>query len=422
MKSIGRIVLLALLASVVVISTGCGYHYKCNVTFGGPPCGSGGTVGLTGGSTGGNGTGNGGGAADLLYTLPSGGTGGFLLHGAVLTSTGTFAPLTGVQLPTVPIAFYTDFAIVNKAFLYIPNTTENSGVVGVAEVHAFIVNHADGSLSAVSGSPFQTSQSFSDTVVSDKQGKFLFIGDRGGFNFVGASIASFLINPTTGALTAAPGSPILVPGSPNVMAVDGSGKYLYASFATAGGIMGFNIDQTTGALTPMVGSPFNVNAGTNMTDIKTDSTGKFLIGTTNTFSDSTNPAPDPHLYVISIDQTTGALNTAVPFPTTNLAFAVTTNPVTPFVYGFAEDATGSPTGIEGFSLDASGTLTPIPGSPFTALAGGFFGKFDQNGTQLFYPVPNSKIGVAGANATSGVLTQTAVPMLLDTSDVFAVTN
>jgi hypothetical protein len=159
-----------------------------------------------------------------------------------------------------------------------------------------------------------------------------------------------------------------------------------------------------------------------MTDIKTDSTGKFLIGTTNTFSNSTNPAPDPHLYVISIDQTTGALNTAVPFPTTNLAFAVTTNPVTPFVYGFAEDATGSPTGIEGFSLNASGTLTPIPGSPFTALAGGFFGKFDQNGTQLFYPVPNSMIGVAGANATSGVLTQTAAPMVLDTSDVFAVTN
>src|SRR5207302_5885572 len=134
----------------------------------------------------------------------------------------------------------------------------------------------------------------------------------------------------------------------------------------------------TGAVTPMVGSLFNGNAGTDMTDIKTDSTGEFLIATTNAFSNSTNPSPDPHLYVISIHQTTGALNTAVPFPTTNLAFAVTTNPVTPFVYGFTEDTASSPTGIEGFSLDASGTLTPIVGSPFTTLTGGFFGKFDQS--------------------------------------------
>jgi len=419
MKSNGRIVLLTLLACVVLISTGCGYQYKCNVTFGGPPCGSGGTGGLNTTGTGGNS--NGGGASDFLYTMPSGGSGGFILQGAVLSG-GTFVKLTGVTLPTVPIGFYSDFDIVSKKFLYIPNTTENNGVTGVAEVHAFVVNHSDGSLSAVSGSPFQTSQTFSDTIASDNQGKFLFIGDRGGFNFAGASIASFLINPTTGALTAAPGSPIPVSGSPNVMAVDGSGKYLYASFATAGGIMAFNIDQTTGALTPMVGSPFNVNAGTNMTDIKTDSTGKFLIGTTNTFSNSTNPHPDPHLYVISINQTTGALNTAVPFPTANLAFAVTTNPVTPFVYGFTEDTASSPTGIEGFSLDASGTLTPIVGSPFTTLTGGFFGKFDQNGTQLFYPMPGSKFSVVGANATTGVLTQTAPPLLMSTSDVFAVTN
>lgn len=417
-----RIALRTLIVVMALMSTGCGYHYKCNVTFGGPPCSSASGSGGGSFSTGGD---NAAGATDLFYTIASGGgsgAGNFFLQGAVLNG-GKFAPLS-LGLPTVPSGTYNDIAIVNKQFLYAPDTAPN-GVAGTAEVSAFSINHTDGSLTAVTGSPFTTTQGSAASNAFDTQGRFLFVGDTGTGSGSG-TIAAFLIDASTGALTPAPGSPFAVSGSPQTMAVDGSGKYLYASFATAGGIMGFSIDQTTGALTQLSNSPFNINPGVDMNDIKRDASGKFLIGATNSYLLTTG-SPDAHLYVIAIDQTTGNLQTAVPFPTVNTVFGVTTNPVGQFVYAFTQNAAHQLAPIEGFALDTSGNLTPISGSPFSAVSGGFFGKFDQNGTQLFYPVSDNDYAVAGADSSTGVLTQTAPGTavrhgLLDSIDEFAVTN
>lgn len=417
----GSIVVCSVIVVIALMSSGCGYHYKCDVTFGGPPCGSSsGSGGFTSG--GGNGIGT-----DIMYTVPSGGTftagAVFSIEGGTLAS-GTINPLTGASLPTVPFGFYQDMAIINKALLYMPYTAQtSSSTVGPGLVLGFAISHTDGSLSSITGSPFATSQNASVSVAFDNQGKFLFVGDTG-TGTSGGTIASFAIG-SSGALTPAPGSPLAVAGSPQVMAVDGSGKYLYASFATAGGIMGFNINSTTGALTPITGSPFNVNPSADMTDIKTDSSGKFLVGATNS---RFGAITDQHLYVMPINSTTGALSTATPFPTNQFPVAVATNPVASFVYAFTQTSTVQNGPIEGFGIDSSGTLTPISGSPFSGIDGGFFGKFDQNGTQLFYPTSQTNFSIAGPDATTGALSQTVSgsPVRhgtgLDTIDEFAVTN
>ena len=415
----GTVVLLALIVLAVLMSTGCGYHYTCKVTFGGPPCSTGGSGTGTFGSGGGNG--NGAGASDYFYTLASGGVqGNFFFEGSVLNNSG-WGPLTGTALPQVPYGSYPDMAIVSKTFLYAPDTPLSNGAPsGPGEVHAFSVSHIDGGLVAVTGSPFTTTQTSADTMAFDNGGKFLFIGDVNG-----GTIAAFLIDSSTGGLTAAPGSPFSVPGSPQAMAVDASGKYLYASFATAGGVMAFNIDQSTGALSAMAGSPFDVNASANLLVITTESSGKFLVGTTNTRFTSNR---DTHLYVVPINQTSGALNAAIPFPTSNVPIAVTASPTASFVYAFTLDSSNAQAPIEGFAIDASGTLSPIPGSPFSSVSGGLFGKFDQNGTELFYPQSQYNFAVAAPDATTGALTQTAPPTGvrhgngLDEVDEFAVTN
>ena len=407
---------------MALILSGCGYHYTCNVTFGGPPCGSGNGGGTF--TSGGN-NGNGSLGSDLMYTVASGGgfsTGGFFVEGGALAN-GAINPYK-VALPIVPFGAYQDLAIVNKQFLYLPYTAQTSASSsGPGLILGFGISHVDGSLNPLSGSPFATSQNASVSVAFDNQGKFLFVGDTG-TGTSGGTIASFAIS-STGVLTAASGSPLAVAGSPQVMVVDPSGKYLYASFATAGGIMAFTIDPTTGALTEMTGSPFNVNPTANMTDLKAESSGKFLVGTTN--SRTTIPS-DQHVYVMPISSTTGALSTATPFPTSAFPVAVATNPVAGFIYAFTQTAQLANAPIEGFSIDSSGTLTPISGSPFSAIDGGFFGKFDQNGTQLFYPESQTEFSVAAPDATTGALTPTVVRSQirhgngLDEIDEFAVTN
>ncbi len=246
------------------------------------------------GTTCGPGTNPGGGGngstAALLYYI---GTSNIL--GASLSTTGTFAPLTAFTPPTLPSSVGNDMVIVNKKFLYLPQSDSLT-------IQAFTIDHSAGALTAIAGSPFATAGADSVVAIPPVASCLWAIEIRDRFPF-------FRSTPPPGRWLRlqALRSLLSISTLRSVLAVDGTGNFLYVGQdLPALPIYGFSIDQNTGALSPAVGSPFNLDVA----GVRTDFPGKFAVGITGNTGDN-------HLYVFAIDPTTGALAAVnnSPFPT-----------------------------------------------------------------------------------------------------------
>jgi 6-phosphogluconolactonase (cycloisomerase 2 family) len=112
---------------------------------------------------------------------------------------------------------------------------------------------AEGSLTAVPGSPFATGGTAGDSpfsIASDPLGRFVYIS-----NFF--DISGFSVNSSTGALSMLAGFPIATQVSEGVSAVvDPSGKFLYVANNVNETVSAYVIDVTLGTLTPVPGSPY----------------------------------------------------------------------------------------------------------------------------------------------------------------------
>jgi YD repeat-containing protein len=227
-----------------------------------------------------------------------------------------------------------------------PNPTFSSSVF------SFLEDSASGTLTLQPGSV--TSPGTVWAVVEDPSGHFLYVG--GANTSTGAGVISaYSINPTSGALTAVPGSPFAT-GPFNQrpkMAVDPSGKFLYSG--ASAGVFAFTIDPLTGALSPIPGSPFA--ADNTPQSIAVDAKGKFVYVANN--GSSTVSA-------FAINGTSGALTPVPgsPFATGFLPVSLSLSPSSTFLY-VATSGT-SPFPISGYSVDpTTGALTPLAGSPFS---------------------------------------------------------
>jgi 6-phosphogluconolactonase len=403
MQVANRIFFLVCLAVAMLGWAGCGGGCATNSigsnggASGGPTAGT-----STGGTVCGPGTtpGGGGNTASFLYYLSN-----TNILGASLSTTGTFAALSPFTPPTLPSSFGRDMVIVNKKFLYLP---QNDSLT----IQAFTIDRTSGALTAISGSPFATAGA--DSITSDPAGRFLFAG-----NDHTGQISVFQIDATTGALVAAPGSPFSAFNLDfvHVLAVDGTGKFLYAGQGLSSlAIYGFAIDQTTGALSLAPGSPF----GLGVAGVRTDFTGKFAVGLTGI-------AGDNHLYVFAIDATTGTLA-----PVANSPFATVTSqllnlrvhPSSQFVYSFGVDGTGNFAAAEGFALDPStGALAALTGSPFTSLPVVADCKWDQGGGEAFcVNALTSAFSVFDTNTSTGALAHTVQDLSVTATGPFAPTD
>jgi 6-phosphogluconolactonase (cycloisomerase 2 family) len=125
---------------------------------------------------------------------------------------------------------------------------------GVAE---FQINPTTGALTEMPGSPVANPA---------HEGLGVRIAPNGKHLYVNApdvdSIVAYTINPTTGRLTKVPGSPFKVAGQNSFMDIDETGKFLYT---TGNGVNGFHINSTTGVLTKVPGSPFSAPGNTGLT-------------------------------------------------------------------------------------------------------------------------------------------------------------
>jgi 6-phosphogluconolactonase (cycloisomerase 2 family) len=228
--------------------------------------------------------------------------------------------LTNAQVP----AYSTPDALAGLAahptadFLYV------SGDPGVLKV--FAIDSATGALSPTSS---VTTPFIFDPVITPN-GRYLYLASNPGQQGSTAwQIAGFSTNATTGALSPVPGSPISpathAASSPIMMAIDPTGKFLYAAYVgSGGGLAAYSIDAASGALTAVPGSPFDVGDGPGSVAI--DASGTFLLASMPTT-----------LAVFSIDPGTGALTPgpASPFGTTEVWGGVAADPSGRYFYAGA---------------------------------------------------------------------------------------
>ena len=381
-----RASLIMIAALAMIILAGCD-HYNCasGANFGSGCTSSGSGVGTTG-----TGTGTGTGAASAFVF--AGDSTGTIDSFTLSTGASTFAATSGYTGPTAPANIpVVGMAVAQGQYLYAVYYEDG-------EIFGWSVG-SDGSLTAISGSPFSASYLLNSaepggwqTMITNPAGTLLFVEDLSG-----TAIYTYQIG-QGGVLTATnSGSPVIVPGLPENLATDGMGKYLYVTLEPTGGIaeVGAYAINSSGSLSAVPGSPFSYP----MYQVQGEPSGKYLIGTTSESAISS-------LYVFNIQSTgtnAGAITlvTGAPFSTTYPPYSIAVQPNTggDLVYSFSLlSTTGGYNPIEGYELNTStGALTAISGSPFTTVPSGHLGQFDQSGTLL------SVYSVSGGTAQLGVL-------------------
>jgi 6-phosphogluconolactonase len=313
------------------------------------------------------------------------------------------------------------------------------------EVHAFTINQTTGALTEVSGSPYSTGFTIGapyPDIAVNPQSTYLYLASSGD-----AEVAGFLINQTTGALTATPNSPYTAAaGAGGIPAFSPNGNFVYVVNQTANTVSGYAISSSTGALTAIAGSPFP--SGTNPTWISFTPNGNFAyvsdtganaisaysvnattgaltalspatVGTDESPADLTINSSGTYLYVPQGTGTspggvqvysigaTGALTAAGILNQVGIGPRyVDIDPTGAFAY-VSSSGTGG-TGVYGFTISTTtGELTPITGSPFATGSQPDFitidpsGKFGYTANQV-----SGTISGFAVNSTTGGLTAT----------------
>lgn len=410
----------ALVSSLVVLATmclvGCG-HYTCGTTFGSSTCTPSGS-GLSQ---------DGGTSTNAAYVFAADSSSGTIDGYTLDTTANTLGPTSGYTAPTIPKDMGAGMVVAQGTFLYAAFRSTN-------QIFGWTISNSGG-LTSITGSPYSalfltsinSGAVAQQNMITNPAGTFLFFSDPVQNTIYVYSIGS------GGALTAVTGSPFPAGISPLNLATDGLGKYLYATDGffgnhTASQVAAFAI-SSTGSLTTVPGSPF----GFPMWQVAGEPTGQFLIGTTGNSVPSSG-VDDNHLYVFSINQTTGALaQVGTPVPTVYSPFTIAVQPNKggSLVYSFGiNDTDTAYNPIEGYQIGSTGTLIAVSGSPFGTVATGYWGQFDQSGGLLFDyssvvdPSTNTVVTTLGGLGvgSGGVLTQPTTPLTLTTGGYWVVTD
>jgi len=227
----------------------------------------------------------------FLYVAANAGVFGFTIN----QSTGVLTAISGgaalgtagnlTQITTDPTG----------RFLFVGNS-------GPTQVFVYSINPATGVLTAVTGSPFSTV--VGNAIAVDPTGRFLYVsggnlgthyilvcpitagngviscsvtvataafaigiaveptGQYAYATFLDGTVAAYTIDSSSGGLSII-GSPVAAGASPNSIAVDFQGQYVYVTNSGANTISGYSINPNTGALTEITGAGSPFAAGTN---------------------------------------------------------------------------------------------------------------------------------------------------------------
>jgi probable HAF family extracellular repeat protein len=166
-------------------------------------------------------------------------------------------------------------------FVYVTNEMSNN-------ISGYTINNTTGALTAISGSPFPTG-TFPLSVAVDPNDRFVYVANQGSND-----VSGYTLNATTGALAVLGTSPYAAGGGGVYsLTEDPSGSFLY--LAGYGGIFSYSINQNSddfgsgfppvslyGQLTPVTGSPFG---GGSPNFVAVDYTGTFLYAANQSSND-----------------------------------------------------------------------------------------------------------------------------------------
>jgi 6-phosphogluconolactonase (cycloisomerase 2 family) len=290
-----------------------------------------------------------------------------------------------------------------KDITYTPSFVYVADLAG--GVPTLSVNDSTGALTSVSGSPFGSGDPRAVAVTPN--GQFLYTATGDGSNTIG----EYSVDTETGALTSI--GTIANGDSPYDVAVDPSGRFVYAVAIDTNSVYGYKINSTTGVLTSISGSPFTTDV-VAPDSVAVDPTGRFLmVG---------NYCCTGGVSVYSINTSNGKL-TAVkgsPFPPPSGGAdpaSVTVDPTGRYVYA-ASSSGGGTTGVVAYSITASsgkltaiGTVLPGGGNPWsitTDVLGKYVYMTDNDTTLYGYTINNTTgelTALAGSPFTADVSTR-----------------
>ena len=134
---------------------------------------------------------------------------------------------------------------VQPRFVY----TANSGSDNVS---GFVVNTSTGDLTAAVNSPYNAGTS-PNSVGADADGTLLYVANEGG------GVSGFVISRANGSLAQVAGSPFTSGTNFTAVAVDPAARFVYAAESGAGNIFGYSATAGTGVLTSVPNSPFTAS-------------------------------------------------------------------------------------------------------------------------------------------------------------------
>ena len=159
----------------------------------------------------------------------------------------------------------------NGQFVYFARDTKNLPSPPAPAVDAYSVDAATGQLTLIGSVGAGSDQGTVPRI--DPLGRFLYVPS------VGTGVSGFAINPLTGALTAVPGSPVLVGQNVGQLDIDPTGRFLYAPVRTGAGTEGiamYTINPATGQLGVMLGSPFPLGLNVTPTFLQAEASGRWV--------------------------------------------------------------------------------------------------------------------------------------------------
>jgi 6-phosphogluconolactonase (cycloisomerase 2 family) len=399
-----KLLLAAICAVLMMGSVGCSGPSGCATAS--PGAGSG-TSGGAGGSTQSTGACSVGGGTPVAAGTPA--TFAYYWNQSNIAATevdtsGNFGQIPNFASPTGSMSAVGGMVIVQKKWLYV--------AVGL-QILGYSINNGTGALTALSGSPFALSGTEVASISTDSGGKFLFVCGANDHQ-----VQAFSIDQTSGAITGV--GAFATSDFAAQATTDGLNKYLYVTAGNLGGTVDIYSIGSTGFLTPIGASPMFISIAT----LRSEPTGKFLFGVTGNGANN-GVGTDNHVYVYSIDQSSGVLIpvNGSPFVTTYIPADLAVHPNGSFVYTFNGTITGT-SPMEGFQVDTtSGALTALTSSPFTGISA-TTGLFDQNGGYLFLHAPSTQtMTLVSVDTSGGALKAVGLPITgVRTTEAWAVTD
>jgi 6-phosphogluconolactonase (cycloisomerase 2 family) len=222
------------------------------------------------------------------------------------------------------------------------------------------------------------------------------------------TVHSYSVNQLSGGLTEAPGSPFNAGLSPNQIAVDPSGRFVYVLNSESEDITGFSVDASTGTLSTLPGSPFPIGSpplSLQPTTFAIDPTGRFLYVSAGT--DSVGAVQTYNILEYTIDGATGVLAPAAGSPVVQgtLATSISFSPSGNYAYMAQTGTIGSGQPFLVYSMNfVTGNLTEVGAVQPGATAGQSI--VDPSGRFLYWIDPlATKVAAFTINSENGSGTQ-----------------